>query len=94
MAMQKPQQTSGEKTPKPRDRTINVDGMKDDSSVSKITNALKTVKNLSVDAVRAGTVKLRAATCEETEAACAAIKAAGFESREAPRPEGATAQSI
>lgn len=90
MTMQKPQETVSENNPKTRDRTIDVDGMKDDSSVSKITDALKTVKNLSVDAVKDGTVKLRAATRDEARAACAAIKTAGFESREAPRPEVAT----
>lgn len=90
MTMQQPNETVIENNPKPRDRTINVDGMKDDSSVSKITDALKTVKNLSVDAVRVGTVKLRAATRDEVNAACAAIKTAGFESQEAPRPEAAT----
>jgi hypothetical protein len=90
MTMQKPKETVGENRPKTRDRTINVEGMKGDSSVSKITEALKTVKNLSVDAVKDGTLKLRAATRDEAKAACAAIKTAGFESREAPRPETAT----
>ena len=40
--------------------------------------------------LKVGTVKLRAATRDEAKAACAAIKTAGFESREAPRPETAT----
>ena len=87
MTTQKPNDTLVENKPKSRDRIINVDGMKDESSVSKITEALKTVKNLSVDAVKNGTIKLRAATRDEAKAACAAIKIAGFESREAPRPE-------
>ena len=90
MTMQKPQETDTGSKPKTRDRTIDVDGMEDDASIAKVTAALKTVKDLSVDAVRAGTVKLRSATSDEARDACAAIKTAGFESREAPRAETAT----
>jgi copper chaperone CopZ len=89
MTMQKPQGAGAEKKPKTRDRTINIEGMKDDGCVSKVNAALKTVKDLSVDAVRVGFVKLRSATRDEATAACAAIKTAGFESQEAPRPEPA-----
>lgn len=90
MTTQKPQDTLTENAPKTRDRSINIEGMKGDGCVSKVTAALQTVKDLSVDDVKVGNAKLRSATRDEAEAACAAIKTAGFECQEAPRPEVAT----
>ena len=92
MTTQKPQEAVAGNEPKTRDRIIDVDGMKDDASVSRVRTALKTVKDLSVDAVKIGTVKLRSATADETRGACAAIKTAGFESREAPRLKATTTE--
>lgn len=90
MTTQKPLDPVNDNQPKTRDRTINIDGMKDGACISKVAAALKTVKDLSVDAVKVGTAKIRSATRDEASAACAAIKTAGFESREAPRPEATT----
>lgn len=91
MSMQKPQSGTPESTSKPRNRTIAIEGMKGDECVSKVNTALKGVKDISVDEVRVGTAKLRAATSEEVRTACAAIKEAGFESRESLVPKASTA---
>lgn len=79
MAFTKPTEQTTTEAPKKRDRTIDVKDMKGDQCISKVSTALKDVKDLSVDAVNLGTVKLRAATRDEAQSACAAIKKAGYE---------------
>lgn len=90
MTMQKPQEPAPENKPKTRDRTIDVDGMKDESSISKVSEALKAVASLTVESVKLGLVTLRAATRDDVTVACTAIKTAGYESRATPRPAAAT----
>ncbi len=79
MAFSKPNDQSTSEAPKKRDRTIEVKGMTGDTCVSKVNTALKDVKNLSVDSVKVGTIKLRAATRDEAQEACGAVTKAGFE---------------
>lgn len=88
--MTTPTATPKSEAPKTRDRSITVDGMKGDNCISKVTGALKSVKDLSVDSVKLGTVKLRAATRDQSTAACEAITKVGFKCREAkPATAGA-----
>jgi len=65
-------------------RTLEIDGMSGDACVKKVTGALKAVANVETKSVSVGsaTIKSDKACCN---AACAAIKEAGFSAHEGVR---------
>lgn len=62
-------------------RTLEIDGMTGDACVQKVTGALKGVQNVSTKSVKVGgaTIGADQAGCD---AACAAVGAAGYKTRE------------
>lgn len=72
--------------PRTRTRTINIDGMKGEECVSRVTRVLRGLAGLDVASVTVGAVTLRSATMEEARTAFDAIKDAGFEPRRSRPP--------
>lgn len=70
-------------------RTLEIDGMKGDACVQKVTGALKGITDVTTTNVKVGQATVEA---DDTgcKAACAAIDGAGFTCRDAAKADGAT----
>lgn len=88
-----PHDSTATPKPKARNRIIEIDGMTGDACIAKVSKAINAVKGISLDAVKVGQARLRAATRDEADAVCAAIKQdAGFEARRMRKPVDPTVQ--
>lgn len=64
----------------PTTRTITIDGMSGDACVKKVTEALKSVHNVTIKSVTVGSATIEADQ-NGCNAACASIRTAGFKAR-------------